>query len=128
MLSGRAGVPRPEHRTGGAAAGTARRRDRTRGERRLRALSPSSARFGSTGLGPTCSPSDFFGTAQERGSKVIESMVRDRVVRRLDEEEMDLMPPGYLPMWLAPKSETSTSQICPCSGSKTQGDCLLVPG
>jgi len=62
----------------------------------------------------------FLERHQERGSKVIEMYVRDRVVRRLDEEKWTSLPPGYLPMWLAAKSETFHFAKLPCSGSKTQ--------
>jgi len=104
LSSGRTGALRPEQqnrRSRKFRNSQPHAAQNSRGQRRLTALSfRSSDRFGSTGLRPTCSLSDhFWSGTRKRGSMVIESMVRDRVIRRLDEEEMEIMPLDCLPMW-----------------------------
>jgi hypothetical protein len=88
--------------------------DRTRGKRRLAILTAEQrqARV-SQARAQLLAQQPFLERHQERGSQAIDSMVLERVVRRLDEEPMDIMPPGYLPGWLAANFQTGPSQNLP---------------
>lgn len=84
----------------GARKAQAAKPQRIRGERRLAALSEEqkAARLAQA-TAELLRQQPFWERHQERGSNVIESMVRDRVVRQLDDEEMDLMSTNCLPAW-----------------------------